>query len=101
MSTEQTPQCSKRPLELHHAVVTTKKRYIIFNGRNIYIFQMTGNTNAVHSKIYLVPEMLKDGIDNCVWLHCDHQFLDHAVVLDSNHYFGMRSMSQQGYTNCT
>ena len=100
MSTEQTPQCLKRPLELHHAVVTTKKRYIIFNGRNIYIFQI-GNTNAVHSKIYLVPEMLKDGIDNCVWLHCDHQFLDHAVVLDSNHYFRMRSMSQQGYTNCT
>ena len=45
--------------------------------------------------------MLKDSIDNCVWLHCDHQFLDYAVVLDSDHYFGMRGMSQQGYTNCT
>ena len=37
MSKEQTPRCSKRPLELHHAVVTTKKKYMMFDYRRIII----------------------------------------------------------------
>ena len=55
MSTEQTPRCSKRPLELHLAVVITKEIYIIVNDRIIIVKLTTGDTNAVHIKIYLVP----------------------------------------------
>ena len=40
MSTEQTPRCSTRPLELHHAVVTTKKKHMIFNYRRIIVLLM-------------------------------------------------------------
>ena len=55
MSTEQIPRCSKRPLELHLAVVITKEIYDIVNDRIIIVKLTTGNTNAVHIKIYLVP----------------------------------------------